>query len=53
VPLSDSWPKEVLLDWQVIQSSPLMRFDNQRLCFSGGSVVDVVFEQVCLKQTEF
>jgi hypothetical protein len=59
----DSWPKEVLLDWQVIQPSPLIdeirqrgmaqgvSLYHQRLCFSGGSVVDVLFEQVCLNVT--
>ncbi|MDM8531414.1 hypothetical protein QUF63_09585 [Anaerolineales bacterium HSG25] len=61
----DSWPKEVLLDWKVIHPSPLIddlrqhgmaqdtRLYHQQLCFSGGSVVDVVFEKICLNEVVY
>ncbi|GEM_PF-6405697 len=58
----DSCPKELLLDWHIIQPSPFVTeiknqgmaqdipLYHQQLQFSGGSVIDLVFEEVCLTQ---
>lgn len=58
----DSTPKEVLLDWNIIQPSPLIKeikdrgmakdvlLRHHQLQFSGGTVMDVVFEQASLEE---
>jgi hypothetical protein len=58
----DTFPREVLLTWKIIQSSPLIREINehgaaqgihlhhQQIRLSGGSVIDIVFEQASLDE---
>lgn len=60
--LSYSIPKEVVLDWEVIQPSPLIGeikaqgmaqsipLYHQKIVFSGGSIMDIVFENAKMKQ---